>query len=70
MVVAHEWLFFDDYWKASCRDIETLETMEAWVVVDINQYMNIIDSTWDLILKRFPDGLIRKLKVFFCSRGY
>jgi hypothetical protein len=31
--------------------------------------MNVLPSIWDLICKRFPDGLIRKLKARFCARG-
>jgi hypothetical protein len=31
--------------------------------------MNVLSSTWDLRCKRFPDGLIRKLKARLCARG-
>jgi len=61
--------FSDDYWKAAVKEIETLEGMEAWEVVDEKTGMNIIDSTWVFKLKRFPDGLIKKFKARFCARG-
>jgi hypothetical protein len=31
--------------------------------------MNVLPSTWALGYKRFPDGLIRKLKARLCARG-
>jgi hypothetical protein len=61
--------FADEYWKAACKEIETLEKMGAWEVVDIAEGMNVIDSTWAFKLKRYPDGLIKKFKARFCARG-
>ena len=31
--------------------------------------MNVLKSTWDFKLKRYPDGLIKKFKVRFYSSG-
>ena len=31
--------------------------------------MEVLPSTWALKCKRFPDGLVRKLKARFCVRG-
>ena len=31
--------------------------------------MNVLPGTWAFKIKRFPDGLIRKLKARFCVRG-
>jgi hypothetical protein len=31
--------------------------------------MKVLPCTWDLRCKRFPDGMIRKLKARFCARG-
>ena len=59
----------DEYWKAACVEVETLERMEAWEVVDRTPDMHVIDGTWALKLKRFPDGLIKKFKARFCARG-
>ena len=61
--------FADDYWKAAVTEIETLESMRAWDIVDRKDDMNIIDSTWAFKLKRYPDGLIKKFKARFCARG-
>ena len=43
--------------------------MEAWEVVDRGSDMNVIDSIWAFKLKRFPDGMIKKFKAWFCARG-
>ena len=61
--------FADEYWKAAVKEIETLEGMDAWDVVDKTPDMNVIDSTWAFKLKRFPDGMIKKFKGRFCARG-
>jgi hypothetical protein len=36
----------DDYWKAMELEIFTLESIEAWQVVDREDEMNVISSTW------------------------
>lgn len=61
--------FADDYWIAACKEIETLESMGAWEVVDREEDMNVIDSTWAFKLKRYPDGMVKKFKARFCARG-
>ena len=61
--------FADEYWKAAVKEIETLEKMGVWDVVDRPEGVNVIDSTWAFKLKRFPDGLIKKFKARFCVRG-
>ena len=61
--------FAAEYWKAECVEIETLENMEAWEVVDTPEGVKHIDSTWAFKLKRFPDGLIKKFKARLCARG-
>jgi len=61
--------FADEYWKAACTEIETLESMGAWDVVKRDDKMNVIKSTWAFKLKRYPDGLIKKFKARFCARG-
>ena len=43
--------------------------MSVWKVVDREDDMNVIQSTWDFKLKRYPDSLIKKLKSRFCDRG-
>jgi len=54
--------FADEYWKAACVEIETLENMDAWEVIDTPEGVKPIDSTWAFKLKRFPDGMIKKFK--------
>ena len=61
--------FADEYWDAAVSEIETLESMKAWGVVDREDYMNIIRSTWAFKLKRYPDILIKKFKARFCACG-
>ena len=61
--------FREEYWTAACKEIETLESMEAWDVVDRTPDMNVIYSIWAFKLKQFPDGLIKKFKARFCARG-
>ena len=43
--------------------------MNAWKVVDFEDYINVIHSTWAFKLKRYPDGLINNFKSRFCARG-
>ena len=61
--------FAEEFWKAAVTEIETLEAMGAWEVVDKTDEMNVIDSTWAFKIKRYPDGLIKKFKGRFCARG-
>ncbi len=62
--------FKKDYWKAALKEIETLETMDAWEVVNRDdENMHVIDSIWAFKLKRFPDGMVKKFKARFCARG-
>lgn len=43
--------------------------MGVWDVVDRQEGVNVIDSTWAFKLKWFPDGLIKKFKTCFCVCG-
>ncbi len=62
--------FADEYWKAAVTELETLESMGAWDIVDESEAEgHVIDSTWAFKLKRFPDGLVKKFKARFCARG-
>ncbi len=63
--------FADEYWKAMELEIATLETLGAWEVLkyDSETMPNVIHSTWAFKCKRFPDGLIKKLKPRFCAQG-
>ena len=61
--------FADEYWAAACDEVETLEKINAWEVVEIEVGMNVLCSTWAFKCKRYPDGLIKKFKARFCARG-
>ena len=37
--------FCDEYWKAAVTEIETLENMNAWDVVDRPVDKNVLDGT-------------------------
>jgi Reverse transcriptase (RNA-dependent DNA polymerase). len=59
----------EGFWEASVKEISTLQTLRTWTQVKKQPWMNVISSTWAFKIKRFPDGLIRKLKARFCVRG-
>ena len=59
----------DGFLRASTLEIATLQEMDAWTQVPVTNMMNVLDSTWAFKIKRFPDGLIQKLKARFCVRG-
>ena len=61
--------FREEYWNAACKEIDTLEEMNAWGVVDRPEDMNILEGIWAFKLKRFPDGMIKKFKARYCVRG-
>jgi hypothetical protein len=50
-------------------EINALESIEAWQVVDQDDEINIISSTLAFKCKRYPDGLIKKFKARFCACG-
>ncbi len=59
--------FAGDYWKAMKRKIFTLESIKTWKVVDQEDKMKVISSTWAFKCKRYPDGLIKNVKTRFCA---
>jgi len=61
--------FANDWWKAAVREIQTLEEMDAWEVVDRPPDANVVGGTWAFKLKRYPDGKVKKFKARFCARG-
>jgi hypothetical protein len=46
-----------------------LESIDAWDVVEREDDMNVINSTWAFKCKQYPDGLIKKFKARFCAQG-
>ena len=43
--------FADEYWQDACNELETLKVMVAWNVVDLEDNMHVIISTWYFKLK-------------------
>ena len=59
----------DGFWKAMFTETNTLLKMNAFSVVPRTKDMHVISGTWAFKIKRFPSGLVRKLKARFCCRG-
>ena len=59
----------EGYWEACITEIRTLEKMNVWEIVQRESWMNIIPGVWALRKKRYPDGLVKKLKARYCVRG-
>jgi hypothetical protein len=59
----------EGYMEAAKKEIHTLKNKNAWEVVDRKDWMNVLPSTWAFKCKRYPDGMVRKLKARFCARG-
>jgi len=59
----------EGFWDACKTEVNTLEGMDTWDVVDRESWMNVLPSTWAFKVKRFPSGLIKRLKARFCARG-
>lgn len=58
------------FWQAMVKEVNTLQIdKDAWDIIDREPWMNVLSSTWAFRCKRFPDGLVRKLKARFCVRG-
>ena len=59
----------EGFWEACRIEIETLKRMKVWDEVKREPWMNVLPSTWAFRRKRYPDGLIKKLKARWCCRG-
>ena len=58
------------FWEACKIEIDALISKDCWEVVPRPTHRPVVSSTWAFKIKRFPDGLLRKLKARFCARGY
>jgi hypothetical protein len=59
-----------DKWdEAIDKELETLEKINAWTLVRRQPGMKVLPMTWALRLKRFPNGLAKKFKAWFCVCG-
>ena len=61
--------FAEGFWEAMRKELDTLEHMKVWEVVDREHWMQVIPTTWAFKVKRLPSGEIKKLKGRFCIRG-
>ena len=62
--------FAKEWWESMRVELHTLEEeLGAWELVDREDWMNVLPSTWAFRLKRFPNGLLKKFKARFCVRG-
>ena len=61
--------FVDEYWEEAVTEIETLESMNAWEIVDHEDDIYVIKSTWAFKFKRYPYVFINKFKSRLCARG-
>jgi hypothetical protein len=53
----------EGYMEAAKKEIHTLKKkMDAWEIVDCKDWMNVLPSTWAFKCKRYPDGMVQKLK--------
>ena len=59
----------EGFWDAMWVEVVTLLKMKAWEQVKRVEGMNVVRTTWAYKIKRFPSGLLRKLKARFCVRG-
>ena len=59
----------DGYREAAQKEYDTLVDMKVWDVVDREDWMSVLPSTWAFRRKTFPDGTTKKLKGRFCVRG-
>jgi hypothetical protein len=59
----------EGFWEACKKEVQTLVKMDVWDVVDREDWMKVIPTTFALRIKRFPSGLVRKLKSRLCIRG-
>ena len=65
------------YGPVSCGFIGAMETkiltlneLKVFDLVERTPDMNVISGVWALCRKRYPDGIIRKLKAEYYTRGF
>ncbi len=57
------------FWTAMKCEIDTLTALGAWSIVPMESWMKVLPSTWAFRIKRFPSGLVKKLKARICVMG-
>jgi hypothetical protein len=58
------------FFKAMETELNTLISMETFIVMKREPWMKVLSSVWAFKVKRYPHGSIRKLKARICARGY
>ena len=53
----------DDWLAAAQTEIDILEKIGAWEVVDYYEAYTVLPSTWEFRLKRFLDGMARVFSI-------
>ena len=62
--------YSEGYWEAMEKEVTTLQKeKDCWEIVDKEDFMNVLPSTWAVCCKRYPNGKVRKFKARFCARG-
>ena len=62
--------YAEEFQRAAQVEIETLEKIDAWIVVKRSEDIkNILPSTFAFKINRYPDGTIKKFKGRFCACG-
>lgn len=59
----------EGYWDACKLEWQTLVDMKVWDVVKRQSWMRVLPCLWVLRCKRFPSGLIKKLKSRLVVQG-
>eukprot|EP00956_Cyclotella_meneghiniana_P016664 scaffold26464_cov80-Cyclotella_meneghiniana.AAC.2 len=59
-----------EYTDAAATELHTLQNdLDCWELVEREDWMNVLPSTWAFKCKRYPDGRVKKFKARFCARG-
>ncbi len=59
--------FADSYWKTAEKEIDTLEGVGAWDMVENEDDMNAVTGNWGFKCKWFPNITLKKFKPYFCA---
>ena len=51
-------------------EILTLIELNIFDVIAREKHMKVISGVWALRCKQYPDGLISKVKIRYCTRGF
>ena len=59
-----------EYTEAAATELHTLQDdLDCWELVEQQEWMNVLLSTWAFKCKGFPDGQVKKFKARLCARG-